>query len=240
MPASPPESVWRFPPASDADENGILAVGADLEPGTVLAAYRAGIFPMPIEPGGPIAWWSPDPRGIIPVDSLTISRSLRRSCRRYEVTVDRAFTSVISACATESRPHGWIDSQIIDAYVNLHELGWAHSVETWDDGELVGGLYGIGMGRFFAGESMFHRSVDASKVALVGLVALLRKLGIVLLDVQWTTPHLESLGARPIPRSHYLRLLADACAEPYPWPPNAAQDWTSTLIPAHGQPMERR
>ena len=157
-----------------------------------------------------IGWWSPDPRGVIPLDGLHISRSLQKSCRRYETTADAAFEAVIDACADPTRPHGWIDRRMRDAYVRLHELGWAHSVETWHGDELVGGLYGLSVGGLFAGESMFHRARDASKVALVALVDQLRASGASLLDVQWATPHLSSLGAIEIPRDEYLSRLAQA------------------------------
>jgi leucyl/phenylalanyl-tRNA--protein transferase len=188
-----------------------VGIGADLEPGTLLAAYRQGLFPMPVARGRRIAWWSPDPRGILPLDGLRVSRSLRRSCRRYHVTCDQAFAQVIEGCAYTERDGGWITPDVVRAYTRLHELGWAHSVETWDDdGTLVGGLYGVAIGGFFAGESMFHRARDASKVALVALVDHLRSSGATLLDVQWTTPHLESLGAIDVPRAHYLELLAQA------------------------------
>jgi leucyl/phenylalanyl-tRNA--protein transferase len=210
-PVEPPPCRWRFPRVTKANEHGVVGIGADLEPGTILGAYRAGIFPMPAQPGGPIAWWSPDPRAILPLDGLRVSRSLRRSCRRYDLRIDTAFDRVIAACADPDRPHGWIDQQIIDAYTRLHELGWVHSVETWTaTGELVGGLYGIRIGGFFAGESMFHLAPDASKVALVHLVDLLRVDGAALLDVQWQTEHLASLGAVEIPRHEYLRRLAGA------------------------------
>ncbi len=186
-------------------------MGADLEPGTLLAAYRVGLFPMPVARGRRLAWWSPDPRGILPLDGLRMSRSLRQSCRRYEVRFDTAFVDVITTCATIERDGGWITNEIVRAYTRLHEMGWAHSVETWNDrGELVGGLYGVAMGGFFAGESMFHHERDASKVALVGLVDHLHESGASLLDVQWTTPHLESLGALDVPRREYLELLAEA------------------------------
>lgn len=194
-------------------------MGADLEPGTVLAAYRAGLFPMPLRRPRTVAWWSPDPRGIVPLDGLKISRSLRRSCARFEVRVDTAFDEVIDACADPSRPHGWIDGSIMAAYRRLHRLGWAHSVETWTpEGELAGGLYGIAIGGLFAGESMFHRATDASKVALVGLVERLGERGTAgrLLDVQWTTDHLVSLGAVDVPRDRYLALLPEALARPLP------------------------
>lgn len=215
MPVEPPPCVWRLPAATDADDHGVVGVGADLEPGTLLAAYRSGLFPMPVD-GGTLAWWSPDPRGILPLDSLVVSRSLRRSLRRYEVTVDVDFGAVITACADPRRPHGWIDGRIVDAYRRLHDLGWAHSVEVWADDALVGGLYGVAVGGFFAGESMFHRAPDASKVALVHLVGLLRDGGARLLDVQWTTPHLISLGAVDVARPRYLALLGDALTVPLP------------------------
>lgn len=197
-----------MPPPGRADEAGVVAVGADLEPGTVLAAYRSGLFPMPIRRRA-IGWWSPDPRGVLPLDGLNVSRSLRRSCARYEVTVDTAFERVISECADPRRPHGWIDDSIVDAYRRLHDLGWVHSVETWTpEGDLVGGLYGIAVGGLFAGESMFSRQTDASKVALVHLVDRLRSGGTALLDVQWTTDHLTSLGAVDVRRAEYLERLS--------------------------------
>ena len=186
-------------------------MGADLEPGTLLAAYRVGLFPMPVARGRRVAWWSPDPRGILPLDRLRVSRSLRQSCKRYEVRFDTAFADVITTCAGIDRDGGWITNEIVRAYTLLHELGWAHSVETFDeDGTLVGGLYGVAMGGFFAGESMFHLERDASKVALVGLVEHLRASGATLLDVQWTTDHLVSLGAIDVARSEYLEMLAEA------------------------------
>lgn len=205
-----------LPDPTTADEAGVVGVGADLEPGTILAAYRAGMFPMPLRRRA-LGWWSPDPRGIVPLDGLRVSRSLRRSCRRYQVTRDTAFDAVITACADPSRPHGWIDASVDAAYRRLHHLGWAHSVEVWsEDGELVGGLYGLAIGGLFAGESMFHTQVDASKVALVHLVDTLRNGGASLLDVQWTTDHLVTLGAVDVPRHRYLDLLADAVARPLP------------------------
>lgn len=186
-----------------------MGVGADLEPGTVLAAYRSGLFPMPLRKKL-IGWWSPDPRGVIPLDGLKVSRSLRRSCGRFELTFDTQFETVMRACADPHRPNGWITDDFVRAYTLLHRLGWAHSVETWRDGELVGGLYGVRIGRFFAGESMFHMTTDASKVALVGLVDWLTDTGATLLDVQWNTEHLRSLGAVDVPRVQYLRRLTTA------------------------------
>lgn len=209
-PVEPAPSRWQLPDPSRADDDGVVGVGADLEAGTLLEAYRLGLFPMPIR-RKVMAWWSPDPRGILPLDGLIVQRSLRRSCARYEVTVDTAFDDVVEGCADPSRPHGWINGEVRDAYRELHRLGWAHSVEAWDcDGELVGGLYGVAIGGLFAGESMFHRRTDASKVALVTLVERLVGAGGSLLDVQWTTDHLRSLGAVDVPRDHYLELLADA------------------------------
>ncbi len=216
-PVEPPPTTWTFPPPHAADEDGIVGIGADLEPGTVLAAYRRGLFPMPAGRGRVPAWWSPDPRGVIPLDGLQVSRSLRRSCQRYRIGVDTAFEAVLHGCADPRRRGAWIDRRMRAAYLRLHELGWAHSVEAWTaDGELAGGLYGIAIGGLFAGESMFHRHRDASKVTLVGLVERLVHGGATLLDVQWTTPHLASLGAVEIPREEYLSRLAEALSRPLP------------------------
>ena len=203
-------SAWVMPTTGPTDESDMVAVGADLEPGTLLAAYRSGLFPIPVRRRR-IGWFSPDPRGIIPLDGLQVSRSLRRSLRRYEVRFDTAFTEVVTRCGDPSRPSGWIDDGIVEAYTTLFSLGWAHSVEVLDDdGALVGGLYGVRINGLFAGESMFHSATDASKVALVHLVDWLTSTGGVLLDVQWTTDHLRSLGAIDVSRSQYLELLADA------------------------------
>lgn len=197
----------------EADESGLLGVGADLEPATVLAAYRAGVFPMPLDRDGPMGWWSPDPRGVLELDELRVSRSLRRSCRDFSYSIDTACGAVIDACADPGRPHGWIDGRIRAAYLRLHELGWVHSVETWRDGELVGGLYGVAIGGLFAGESMFHRVTDASKAALVALVALMDDgAGPRLVDVQWPTPHLGTLGVTARTRSRYVSELPSLVA----------------------------
>jgi len=213
VPIEPPPTPWSFPAADQADSHGVVGIGADLEPGTVLAAYRQGLFPMPVNRRGPIAWWSPDPRGILPLDGLRVTRSLRQSVKRYEVRIDTAFAAVVDACRDPRRDGAWITPEIKQAYVRLHELGWAHSVEAWSpDGELAGGLYGISVGGLFAGESMFHHQRDASKVALHALVRRLQDGGAVLLDVQWTTDHLVSLGAVDIPRPEYLRRLRGAIA----------------------------
>jgi leucyl/phenylalanyl-tRNA---protein transferase len=216
MRTEPPPCRWSFPPVEGASEDGVLAFGADLEPGTLLAAYRAGVFPMPIGGVREIAWFSPDPRGIVPLDEFRPSRSLRRSARRFTVTADTAFAEVIAGCADRRRPGGWITPAIRAAYQRLHALGWAHSVEVWDEaGALAGGLYGVEIGGLFAAESKFHVRTDASKVALAALVERLRAAGGArLLDVQWTTPHLASLGARDVPRPEYLRLLRAALDEP--------------------------
>lgn len=163
-----------------------------------------------------LGWWSPDPRGVLPLDGLRVSRSLRRSTQRYEVRVDTAFEAVIEACAQLPRPHGWIDQHIVEAYTGLHRLGIAHSYESWLEGELVGGLYGVRINGLFAGESMFHRATDASKAAVAGTVELLRGTPHALFDVQWSTPHLASLGVVEIPRTEYLQLLARATAAPGP------------------------
>jgi len=211
MPVEPPPTRWELPAPDEAGEEEVAGIGADLEPGTLLVAYRRGLFPMRLGRDGPIGWWSPDPRGIIPLDGLRVSRSLRRSCRKFETTVDRAFAEVMRGCADRRRPGGWIDESFVEAYTRLHELGWTHSVESWNAaGELAGGVYGVAIDGLFAAESMFHRETDAGKVALVGLVDWLRSRGAKLLDVQWVTPHLESLGAVEVPRKHYLELLADA------------------------------
>ena len=187
-----------------------MGVGADLEPGTILSAYRSGLFPMPVR-RGLLAWWSPDPRAIVPLDGLRVSRSLRRSTRRFEIRVDTAFDAVLEACADRHRPGAWISKDIKRAYSRLHQLGWVHSVEAWTPtGRLAGGLYGVAIDGLFAGESMFHRETDASKVALVGLVDVLRDHGATLLDVQWATAHLVSLGAVEVSRVRYHELLADA------------------------------
>ena len=206
--AEPDPSPWRFPDPASADGDGFVAIGGDLRPGTLLAAYRQGLFPMPARRR--LGWWSPDPRGVIPLDGLHVSRTLRRSCARFEVRANCAFTQVMTACGDRRRPHGWINRDFVAAYSHLHDLGWAHSVEVYLGADLVGGVYGVGSGRFFAGESMFHHVTDASKVALVALVDILRARGATLFDVQWTTDHLRSLGAVDLPRTEYLRRLADA------------------------------
>jgi leucyl/phenylalanyl-tRNA---protein transferase len=215
VPVEPPGSPWAFPPADEADHHGVVGIGADLEPGTLLAAYRSGLFPMPIDQGRRLAWWSPDPRGVIPLDGFHVSRSLERSIGYYQIRVDTAFDAVVEGCASPDREGGWITPEIRRAYLRLHHLGWAHSIEAWNaENQLAGGVYGVAIGGFFAGESMFHRQRDASKVALAGLVSLLRERGASLFDVQWTTPHLVSLGAVDMARSTYLDRLGHAIAQP--------------------------
>ncbi|MGA9746354.1 MAG: leucyl/phenylalanyl-tRNA--protein transferase [Nocardioides sp.] len=224
-PLEPPPSPWIFPDlralagtgAQDSPDD-LVAMGADLEPGTLLAAYRCGLFPMPDHSTDPMLWWSPVERGVLPLDGLRRSRSLRRSVRDFEIRVDTAFVEVLTACADPARDNGWIDRDIAAAYTRLHELGWAHSVETWRDGRLVGGLYGVAIGGLFAGESMFHAVPDASKVALVALVDVLGADGTDgrLLDVQWQTPHLASLGVVEVQRATYLDRLDVALSLPLP------------------------
>ncbi len=225
MPTDPGPSRWSFgdPDRYDADDD-VVGLGADLAPATLLAAYQQGLFPMPADlptrrgRPAPPAWFSPVHRGVLPFAELVVSRSLRRSFARFEIRVDTAFPDVLDACADSRRKHGWIDADIRAAYVRLHDLGWAHSVETWRDGRLVGGLYGVAIGGLFAGESMFFRERDASKVALVGLVGMLSDEHAAdrLIDVQWRTPHLASLGVVEIPRSAYLARLPALMSVPLP------------------------
>jgi leucyl/phenylalanyl-tRNA---protein transferase len=215
MPVDPGPCRWDLPdPALAEPGEEVVAVGADLDPSTVLAAYPRGLFPMHLATGE-LAWWSPDPRGVLPLDGLRVSRSLRRSLRRFTFTVDADFEAVMGGCADERPDSGWITDEFVETYTRLHRLGWAHSVEVWQDGDLVGGLYGLEVGGLFAGESMFHRVTDASKAALVVLVERLRAGGgDRLLDVQWRTDHLASLGVVDLPRAAYLRRLPAAVALP--------------------------
>ena len=220
MPVEPPPTSWSFPgPERLDDSDDLVAAGADLAPGTLLAAYRRGMFPMPSGTrGDPMYWWSPVRRGVLPVRGMQVSRSLRRSARNFEIRVDAAFEEVLDACADPRRDSGWIDPEIRAAYLRLHQLGWVHSVEAWRDGRLAGGLYGVAIGGLFAGESMFHRERDASKVALLGLCRMLddQLWNTRLIDAQWCTPHLASLGAVEIPRREYLARLAVAMRLPLP------------------------
>ena len=188
---------------------GLVAIGGDLSPARLLVAYRSGIFPWTVDP---ITWWSPDPRGIFELDGLHVSRSLRRTLRqgRFEVTRDRAFREVITGCAEAPRRGAWITAEFVEAYTELHRLGHAHSVECWRGGELVGGVYGVAVGGLFAGESMFHRESDASKVALVRLHEHLVERGYRLFDVQMVTEITGAMGAVEIPRERYLDRLVEA------------------------------
>jgi leucyl/phenylalanyl-tRNA--protein transferase len=220
VPVEPEPSPWSFPDPDRCDpRDDLVGLGADLEPGTLLSAYRAGVFPMPVGvPGDPMHWFSPVRRAVLPLDGMRVSRSLRRSVRNFEIRVDTAFEEVIDGCADASRDSGWIDDDIRAAYLQLHRLGWVHSVEAWREGRLAGGLYGVAIGGLFAGESMFHRERDASKVALAGLVELLsdEHAATRLLDTQWQTPHLESLGVVEIGRHDYGVRLRAALALPLP------------------------
>jgi leucyl/phenylalanyl-tRNA--protein transferase len=207
-PGDPPEA---FPDPAEAlpDPPGLLCIGGDLSPGRLLAAYRRGIFPW-FEAGQPILWWSPDPRAVLYTNELRVSRSLRRTLRsgRYRVSIDADFGGVIHGCAAApGRDETWITPAMHAAYRELHALGHAHSVETWEDGELVGGLYGVSIGRAFFGESMFATRPDASKVALVRLVRHLADLGAPLVDCQVASSHLASLGSRTVPREAFLAEL---------------------------------
>jgi leucyl/phenylalanyl-tRNA--protein transferase len=180
-----------------------------IDPDLLIEGYRLGVFPMATEDDS-IEWFSPDPRAILPLETFHVPHALRRVLRRkiFETTLDRAFPEVIQACA--NREDTWINREIIESYIRLHELGHAHSIEAWQEGKLAGGLYGVAVGGAFFGESMFHYVTDASKVALVALVERLRARRFVLLDTQWLTPHLQQFGAIEIPRNHYLRLLRRA------------------------------
>jgi leucyl/phenylalanyl-tRNA--protein transferase len=208
------ESLWSFPPATEWPDDDLIAVGADLAPETLVGAYRRGMFPMNIGGhSGTAGWWSPNPRGILPLDGLRVTHSMRQSAKHYDVRVDTCFVDVMRGCSDPLRPHGWITEEFIDAYRALHALGWAHSIEVFGkDGRLAGGLYGVRVNGLFAGESMFHVRRDASKVALMALVALMRDSNMRLLDVQWRTDHLGSLGAIEVSREQYLAELARALA----------------------------
>jgi leucyl/phenylalanyl-tRNA---protein transferase len=206
---------WAFPRPADWPEGDLISIGGDLEPATLITAYSRGLVPMIVSGTRVTGWWSPDPRGILPLDNLRVTRSMRQSANRYDVRVDTRFADVIRACANPARDKGWITEDFIAAYTTLHEFGWAHSVEVIDrEGRLAGGLYGVRVNGLFAGESMFHAQRDASKVALMALVRLMRDTGLSLLDVQWHTNHLESLGAVAVSRAQYLALLATAIERP--------------------------
>ncbi|MGH3357715.1 MAG: leucyl/phenylalanyl-tRNA--protein transferase [Nocardioidaceae bacterium] len=213
-----PPSRWSFDSAAWPAED-CVAVGADLEPATVVDAYTHGAFPMPADGIDAMLWWSPVRRGVLRVADAHVSRSMRRALNRFSITVDESFADVLAACADPNRPGAWIDDDIRAAYTRLHELGWAHSIEARDrDGTLAGGLYGLAIGGLFAGESMFHHVRDASKVAMIGLVGLLddEHAAERLIDVQWRTPHLASLGVTEVSREAYLGALPKVCAAPLP------------------------
>ncbi len=220
MPRDPGPSSYAFHLGNAEPGEDLIGVGADLHPATLLTAYRSGAFPMGLGRGGrnPLGWWSPDPRGIIRPADLHVSRSLRRSMRRFRVTADSAFEQVMLGCADPVRTGRWITPAILRAYGDLHRLGWAHSIEVWEEERLVGGLYGLAIGGLFAGESMFHRVTDASKAALASLAEILVTEGDSrrLIDVQWVTPHLATLGAVEVSRPTYLTLLSAALDAPLP------------------------
>jgi leucyl/phenylalanyl-tRNA---protein transferase len=207
----PTECRWTFPsPELWPDDDDIVAAGADLETDTLLYAYAHGMFPMFVNKRN-LAWWSPVDRGVIPLDGLHITRSMRQSAKKYTCTINEAFTEVMTLCGSMRTDGNWITREFIDAYSELHDDGHAHSVEVWnEEGTLVGGLYGVRINKFFAGESMFHIQTDASKVALMHLVELMTLDGMELLDTQWRTEHLETLGCIAVPREEYLQLLASA------------------------------
>ena len=234
IPWLPPEPV--FPPVTAAliepnGPNGLLAAGGDLSPQRILAAYRQGIFPW-YSADEPILWWSPDPRMVLIPEEFSPRRSLAKALRNadYEVRLDTAFAEVVAACATAPRDGQggtWITAEMQAAYRRLHELGYAHSVETWIGSRLVGGLYGIAIGRAFYGESMFARTTDASKIALAHLCVYLRRRGFGIIDCQMETAHLASLGARTIPRRDFVARLATLTADgdaPGRWPADAVRD----------------
>jgi len=225
------EGRERFPPLEAAlqEPNGLLCAGGDLSPWRLLEAYQQGIFPW-YSRGEPILWWSPDPRMVLFPPEFRISRSLRRRLRSacFRTTFDSAFPAVIAACAETPRAGQrgtWITREMRRAYCHLFELGFAHSVEIWIDGKLVGGLYGLAIGRMFYGESMFSRATDASKIALAHLVHFLEEERFGMIDCQMSTPHLASLGAREIPRTAFIervRFLVAAAWQPGKWPSGAA------------------
>ena len=208
----PTECRWYFLPQSEWPDDEVVAIGADLEPDTILYAYAHGMFPMYVDKKSrTLGWWSPFERGVIPLDGFRISRSLRNSAQQFVCTINVAFARVMQECASVRTDGNWINQEFIDAYTTLHQMGHAHSVEVWNEkGELVGGLYGLRINGLFAGESMFHRETDASKVALMHLVDLMNLDGMQLLDTQWNTDHLASLGCMSVTRADYLGLLAAA------------------------------
>ena len=212
-----PKIAFPAPESALSEPNGLLAIGGDLSPQRLLAAYRRGIFPW-FSPGDPILWWSPDPRMVLYPEEFKVSRSLGKRMRNgnIEVRFDTAFAQVVDACAAprDGQAGTWITPQMRSAYLELHRMGHAHSVETWKGGELAGGLYGVAIGDMFFGESMFTRVRDASKVALATMVAWFLAEGVRMIDCQFHTDHLESLGARPIPRDDFLRQVRELVHNP--------------------------
>lgn len=213
MPTPLEASVWDFPTLEQMPQDDLVILGADLKPETVIDSYQHGIFPMHIEVANrrQIGWWSPQQRGILPLNKINISKSLQKSMKKFHVSFDQAFDQVIDGCGDDKRPQGWINEEIKIAYKKLFELGYVHSVEVWNkNDELVGGLYGVEVQGLFAGESMFHKETDASKTAMVYLVKKLKDAGGKrLFDVQWQTPHLKSMGVIKIPRKKYLSMLPE-------------------------------
>jgi len=216
MPIEPQTTTVNFPNPREAGRREIIAVGEDFRPGTLLKAYRAGIFPWPhpVDDGTVVAWFSPLRRTVLPLDALHWSRSLKRTLRKhpFRVTVDRAFRDVMIACGSVRAEGTWILPSMVDAYTELHRLGWAHSVEVWEGEELVGGIYGIAIGRALSAESMFHKRTDASKIAFATLAEKMAASGFMVFDAQVMNPHLASLGCVEIPRNAYLDMLAKATA----------------------------
>ena len=217
---------WIFPDPRLADASGLLAVGGGLETGRLLIAYQLGIFPW-FNPGEPPLWWSPDPRMVLYPSELKISKSMRQVIRnkKFEVTANLDFPGVIKACRDQERPEQegtWITDEMLEAYIELHHLGWAHSIEVWREKQLVGGLYGLAMGKCFFGESMFTLESNASKTGFIALVQQLEKLGFDMIDCQIKTSHLESLGAREISRNQFLNELEHGIQEM-----NPLTDWSS-------------
>lgn len=217
-PVSLEESIWEFPNSKEWPRHDVVGRGADLKPETLIQGYRRGMFPMVSNENSNatsnLIWWSPQKRAVIPLDGLRVSRSMKRSAKKFEIRINTQFEHVMRNCAAPHRDNGWITEDFIEAYVCLHKLGWAHSIEVIDEnGFLAGGLYGVRVNGLFAGESMFHLIRDASKVALMALVDLMVVTNMSLLDVQWVTPHLESLGATAISRDQYLQRLAIAITQ---------------------------
>ena len=213
MPTPLDASVWDFPTPEQMPKDDLVTLGADLKPETLIDSYKHGIFPMhlQIENKREIGWWSPQQRGILPLDKINISSSLKKSMKKYFVTFDQDFDAVIEGCGDDKRPKGWINKDIKIAYKKLFDLGYVHSVEVWNKkDELVGGLYGVEVNGLFAGESMFHKETDASKTAMVYLVNQLKEAGGErIFDVQWQTPHLKSMGVIKISRAKYISLLPE-------------------------------